>query len=159
MERHKRETLADVSALLKGVQSDIDTLNAQRLISRAYVPQLVAANMSLAVLDSDDPSPCWNVAVGLNELGQLAEAIPWYLDAARRFRQAHESGSALTDDEDEWADSALAHAVTLLIELKRFTVGWAVTHKIQDEGQRVECQQALIHASDVGERDQRPDGV
>jgi hypothetical protein len=73
-----------------------------------FVLDVLAA---LAVSEPDDPAHPWTRANVLVEVGRYLEAAEEFIVAMERFQAEHARGSGLTGDEDEWARSALYHAV------------------------------------------------
>jgi hypothetical protein len=65
---------------------------------------------ALALIESDDPSYTWERAGVLFAARRHLEAADDYLEAARRFQAGAESGSVVTGDETDWAETAIFHA-------------------------------------------------
>jgi hypothetical protein len=74
----------------------------------AFVLDVLAA---LAVSEPDDPAHPWTRANVLAEVGRYLEAAEDFIVAMERFQAEHARGTGMAGDEDEWARSALYHAV------------------------------------------------
>jgi hypothetical protein len=71
--------------------------------------------LAMSLIEETDPAIPWNRAVLLESLGKYAEAADASLAAHAKFVDRVRKGTSITDDEEEWADTAIYHACRNLI--------------------------------------------
>jgi hypothetical protein len=62
------------------------------------------------LVDTEDAALPWNSASVMGDAGHHIEAAWAELEAARRFEHDVATGRRMTDDEEDWADTAIYHA-------------------------------------------------
>jgi hypothetical protein len=100
LQNRVRLSLADESERAAGPSPDDPRVR--------FVLDVLAA---LSVSEPDDPSHPWTRANLLADVGRHLEAAEDFMVAMERFHTDHGQATGLTGDEDDWAQSALYHAV------------------------------------------------
>jgi hypothetical protein len=98
----------------------------------AFVLDVLAA---LTVSEPDDPAHPWTRANVLAGVGRHLEAAEEFIVAMERFEAEHARGTGMTGDEDEWAQSALYHAVKNLALGGQVLAAAALLPRLESEDQ------------------------
>lgn len=77
--------------------------------------RLLDALLALAIIEPSDPAFFWTRAGALFAVGRHMEAAQDFLAAAERFKQLANTPDQVTDDEGDWAATALFHAAKNLV--------------------------------------------
>jgi hypothetical protein len=98
---------------------------------------LLDSLQALAISDATDPAPLWSRGVILSSIGRHLEAASDFIAAAHRFAERAGTSQAVTDDEDDWSESALAHAARNLVLAGHFLSAARLLERLapEDEAQ------------------------
>jgi hypothetical protein len=97
-----------------------------------FVLDVLAA---LALSEPDDPAHPWTRANVLANVGRNLEAAEEFMIAMERFEAEHARGAGMTGDEDEWARSALYHAVKNLALGGQVLAAAALLPRLEEDDQ------------------------